>query len=292
MVSSEIRIKNLGLPNIFGYCSVMLGDKASSADNQQERLHLLNSDEESSETTCQISSCDESLSKLLGMLYTDGCVSPRHKSSWRIYFSSSSFTLIREFRRNIRSVFGLDLKRVRISKVGNRLWKAVVDSGEIGSFLVDTFGTFRTLNFCNGGVTDAKLPISYLERGRTAVPFLRSAFSCDGGVCFYAANTNKGRFLIRNVFLACSHDGLRRDYHHLLKMLGISSLNDCCDKKVKITGRGNIIAFRDVIGFIAGVRVTKHSKCWCNTQKNEVLKALIESYDNPRKYLSFIDNHK
>ena len=65
----------------------MVSENVSSADNQQERPHLqLNclSNEESSETTRQMSQYDDSLCTLLGLLYTDGCVSPKYKSSWRL----------------------------------------------------------------------------------------------------------------------------------------------------------------------------------------------------------------
>lgn len=61
---------------------------AKLPDNQQERLRLIH--EESSETTCQMSQINEELAILLGILFTDGCVSHKGKRSWRLYFVNKS----------------------------------------------------------------------------------------------------------------------------------------------------------------------------------------------------------
>src|SRR5688572_30508737 len=93
----------------------------------------------SSETTRQIPHLTKELAILLALLYTDGCVSPKGKHSWRIYFACTSEYLITLFRKCMLSSFELATSRVRIGYTVDGLTKAVVDSKEIGHELVSTF---------------------------------------------------------------------------------------------------------------------------------------------------------
>lgn len=240
----------------------------------------------SSETIRQIPQISRKLAILLGLLFTDGCVSPKGKS-WRIYFAVISQELVDLFRDCMVSVFDLEPARVRIGFTRDGRVRAIVDSKEIGNWLVDTFGTFRTLKFENGELTLAKLPISLLESSGYAADFLRAAFSCDGGVSFYPARRSGRdggtRWLIRTVFLACSHPQLRRDYLKLLSGLGIRAREVAKDGKLKIETEANIRLFQEKVGFIPGVRVTGNSKFWNGYEKNAVLQLLTDSYGAPAK---------
>ncbi|MGB9613343.1 MAG: hypothetical protein ACPL4K_04100, partial [Candidatus Margulisiibacteriota bacterium] len=163
------------------------GKNASSADNQQETLPLLNSGRGSSETIRQILQMNKEPVSLLGILFTDGCVSPKGVNSWRIYFANKSETLIELFQECIVKVFNLDVNRVRIGKTKDGFLGAVVDSKEIGNWLTTKFGNFRTLKFKNGKFPKIQLPISELRESGYTKEFLKVAFSCDGGLCFYPA---------------------------------------------------------------------------------------------------------
>lgn len=240
----------------------------------------------SSETIRRIPHMNRELAILLGLLYTDGCVS-RKGQSWRIYFAVKSQALVNLFRNCMVDVFALERNRVRIGTTKDGLTKAIVNSKEVGNWLVSRFGTFRTLKFTNGEVPPAKLPVSLLKSSGYVTDFLRAAFSCDGGVSFYTAKRDGRdggtRWLIRTVFLACAHPQLRRDYLRLLSQLGIRVREVAKDGKLKIETERDIRLFQERIGFTAGVRVTGNSKFWNGHEKNEVLQLLIASYGQPSK---------
>ncbi|MDI6603029.1 MAG: hypothetical protein QME57_02845 [Patescibacteria group bacterium] len=146
--------------------------------------------------------------------------------------------LIKLFRDCMTRLFGLDIGRVRIRKRSDGFLKVIVDSKEIGNYLVTYFGNFRRLKFKNGKLPNVKLPVSQLLESGYTSEFLRVVFSCDGGLCFYPAYRAGWRggtkWLIRTIFLACNHQRLRNDYMHLLKMLGIKARNVHKDGKIKI----------------------------------------------------------
>ena len=227
----------------------------------------------------------KNLASLLAILFTDASVSPKKKNSWRIYFLNSSEVLIKIFRDCIVDVFGIDQARVRMSRYQDGFYRAVVNSKEIGNCLVSRFGTFRTLKYENGELPCTKLPIDQLIASKVVSEFLKVAFSCDGGLCFYPAyrEGNRGgtQWLIRTIFLTCHHNQLRENYIFLLQSLGIQARNVVKDGKIKIEDEKNIRKFQELIGFVKGVAVTKHSKFWRQYQKQDLLNLMISSYENP-----------
>lgn len=261
-----------------------MSENAIVADNQQGRLRLKIG--EPSETIRQTLRMNKELAILLGLLFTDGCISPKGKS-WRIYFSNKSQTLIDLFRDSIIKVFYLDERRVLLGKTSNGFLKAVVNSKEIGNQLVSQFGTFRTLMFGNVEETAAKLPVDELLDNGCAQEFLRAAFSCDGGLSFYPASrkgkTRDVKWLIRTLFLSCKHSSLRKDYIELLRAFNIDARNVPGDGKVKIETKSDIQKFHREIGFLESVAVTDHSKYWRNNPKQQVLELMVSSYEEPSK---------
>lgn len=255
-------------------------ENASSAGNQQETLLKSKG---SSETTRQIS--QKNLAILLAFLFTDGCVSAREKHSWRIYFASTSQHLLELFTECITSAFRLEKSRVHIRYRKDGTAAAIVDSKEIGNYLVTTFGGFRTLRFANGELPAAQLPISFLHDNGYIRHFLQAAFTCDGGLCLYPARREGSRggtqWLIRTVFLACAHPNLRKDYMYLLSALGITAREVAADGKIKIETEKNIRRFAAKVGFVPGVQVTANSKYWRGQEKQRVLELMIASYANP-----------
>ncbi len=74
---------------------------------------------------------------LIGLLYTDGCLSPKGKSSWRFYFSNKSERLVAIFRESMMQCFALPASRVRLGTTNDGLYRALVDSKEAGARLTE-----------------------------------------------------------------------------------------------------------------------------------------------------------
>lgn len=228
---------------------------------------------------------NKQLATLIGLLYTDGCLSPKGKSSWRFYFSNKSERLVAVFRDCMMRCFALPSSRIRLGMTNDGLYRALVDSKEIGDNLTNRFGTFRTLRYRNSELPKAHVPVEELLQHNVAEDFLRAAFSCDGGVNLYVARragTQSGtQWLIRGVYLACAHPQLRSEYCKLLCTLGITARNVAGDGKIKIETEKDIRAFHQKIGFIDGVHITHTSKFWPSIEKQKLLEHVIQSYDAP-----------
>ena len=196
---------------------------------------------------------------LLGILYTDGCLSRKSKNAWRFYLSNTSYEIIQIFKNCMVDLFKLDIKRIRISKRqvnGKPFYKAIVDSALCGEFLNSKYGTFRTLAYKNIEGKEiypqTKLPFNKESDHKIICKFLKTAFSCDGGINLYVAKSKFGyKFLIRNAYLACKHPQLQKDYHNLLKIVGIKSKIIYKDWKILIQGRDELNKFEEKVGFIS-----------------------------------------
>ena len=220
---------------------------------------------------------------LIGMLYTDGCLSPKYKNSWRFYFSNKSERLVAIFRDCMMQVFGLPSSRVLIGKTNDGLYRAIVNSKEIGNAVTQRFGTFRTLRYKSGQFPKARLPVEELLQYNVAKDFLRAAFSCDGGVSLYVAHdkNDRTRALIRGVYLACVHPVLRAQYCELLAALDIKSRNIAGDGRIKIYTQEDVRIFHRKVGFLGGVHVTHTSRFWPSIEKQKLLEKVVQSYDEP-----------
>lgn len=230
---------------------------------------------------------DPNEATLLGILYTDGCLSPKSKNGWRFYLGNTSWQIIEAFKKSFIELFNLPEKRIRISQKivnGKPFYKAVVDDMRIGRLLTDKYGTFRTLRYLseiNGSIyPPASLP-NKLKDPSIICQFLRVAFSCDGGVNLYVAR-NKYTWLIRNVYLACQHPTLIKQYYLLLKKVGIVAKILWQDELIRIQCKHNLEVFANKIGFMEGVRITQHSAYWQGVEKQKVLHLLLASYGNPK----------
>lgn len=263
-----------------------MSNNATSAVNQQGSSLSASGGYSPSETIRRIPQMNRNLAMLLGMLFTDGCVSP-NGNSWRIYFANKSKSLVDLFQECIIEIFGLSANRVLKGITADGLFRAVINSKEIGNYLVDTFGTFRTLKFKDGRLPKTKLPVLELLASDCTGDFLRVAFSCDGGLCFYPARRGGSlggtKWLIRTVFLACAHPRLRADYMFLLKSLGIEAREVVGDRKIKLETGDSIKKFHRMVGFVKGVKSSSHSKFWVGYAKQDVLELMIASYDNPSR---------
>src|SRR3989338_2749137 len=238
---------------------ISLTDNVSSAENQQETPMLLSEDPQRLYAKCPTEKkITEEEAILLGILYTDGCLSKKSKSCWRFYLSNTSFKIIQTFKDCMIKIFGLDSRRIRIRQqiVNDKpFYKAVVDSAYCGTYLTAKYGTFRTLAFKGTGGEKiypfARLPFTSEMDFHLISLFLKAAFSCDGGVNLYAAKSKSNyRFLIRNAYLACHHPQLQLDYQKLLGTLGVKSKILMRDNRILLQGEEGLRGFRDKVGFL------------------------------------------
>ena len=258
-------------------------ENASSADNQQatpwetwESPQRLYAEYPNGKAT------------LLGILYTDGCLSKMSKYTWRFYLGNTSLEIIIVFRACMMNIFGLDSQKIRIAQKmvnGKPYYKAVVNSGHYGNQLIAQYGTFRTLAYKDENGEKlypyAHLPFNTSSNQKEVSDFLRAAFSCDGGVNLYIGKSKTGyKSLIRNVFLSCHHPKLQHDYCDLLSSLEIKARLLLKDNKIRIERREDLQKFQEKVGFLKGVKITQHSKYWQGWEKNIVLDLALSSYGN------------
>jgi hypothetical protein len=242
----------------------------------------------------------EAYARLIGILYTDGCVSPKAVSSWRLIVSNNSLSVVDEFGKSIEECFGKSLRR----SVRGCLNVGVLDSKEIGTQLIKQHQTFRT-EACAAGqgcpslrggrkschscepiyldgvqYPPASLP-DFSSTGEISA-FLQAAFSCDGGVNLYVAHRGNIRWLIRNTYLACKHPILIHQYAGLLLHLGIKSRVMANDWRVLIQGRKALEQFSQWVGFLPNSIIGANSKFWHTRTKSDVLELLLQSYGDPQ----------
>lgn len=225
---------------------------------------------------------------LLGILYTDGCLSPKGKNGWRFYLGSTSWEIIQTFKRCLMQVLNLPEKRIRISQklVNNKpFYKAVADDAAAGKLLTNKYGTFRTLKYSSGIFPSTKLPEELFKDFKIASQFLKIAFSCDGGINLYVAR-NKYTWLIRNVYLSCHHPTLIQQYYLLLRKVGVEAKILLKDNLIRIQGKENLKSFLQKVGFMEGVKITQSSAYWQGFEKQKLLRLAIASYGNPRKIIN------
>lgn len=231
----------------------------------------------------------DELVTLIALLYTDGGISKHRMNSWRIFFANTSIRAIEIFRDCLVKIFGIAANRVKVRKTFSRYYFATLTSKEIGSYLVNRFGGFRTLKYQNGTYPSVNIPTTEIIKSGRAQVFLRTVFSMDGGVKFYTAKSKNGtQWLERCITLACHHPKLRRQYTELLKAVGVNAINIYSDKVIKIRRRENFEKFIRKISFLPGIKTTRHSKFWVGVEKNKVLRMMVDSYLNPSKYLSLL----
>jgi len=241
----------------------------------------------------------EAYARLVGILMTDGCVSPKG-TSWRVIVSNNSIPIVDAFEEAVQSCFGKSVRRFMRDKLN----VGVLDSKEIGQELVDSYGTFRTeacragqgCPFLRGGRRPCRdcTPIlfEHIQYPPATIPefestgevssFLQAAFSCDGGVNLYVARRGHTKWLIRNVYLACKHPTLIQQYAGLLARMGIKGRIKFKDWRILIQGRIPITRFASLVGFLPGSVIGANSPFWCNRTKSEILDLVLESYGNPR----------
>ena len=107
---------------------------------------------------------------LLGILYTDGCLSKKSKNCWRFYLSNTSFEIIQTFKDCMVNLFDLDSQRIRISEKtvnGKPFYKELVNyisSGSIIPILLEKENAISDLRELIGNTDPAKAAPDTIRR--------------------------------------------------------------------------------------------------------------------------------
>jgi hypothetical protein len=240
------------------------------------------------------------LSTLIGLILSDGGISFSHNNA-EIFFTNTSEKLIEIFTSISKELFGVEPK---IRRKAGKFFQINLPSKNAANFLLSLINTGRKKR-CNRvpicpklkGMTNGscivcspikirndifpliKLPDFIKNDRQNKIEFLKAMFSCDGGVALFPRR-GKGKLRIeREVFLACKHPLLREMVIELLSSLGIQAKNDEKKNKVLIRDFENMRKFKDIIGFIDGVLVTRNSKTWRNFEKNKILDIALKTFE-------------
>src|SRR3989344_6971952 len=122
-----------------------MSENVFSADNQQETHRKVGILRDYTPNTM-----DEKLVALIAFLFTDGGMSKHGVESWRIYFANSSMPAVEMFKGLLVDIFKIPPIRIQVKPRYGHHYFVKLTSKEVGNFLFERFGTFRTLKFENG----------------------------------------------------------------------------------------------------------------------------------------------
>lgn len=212
------------------------------------------------------------LARMVGMLLTDGGLSLISGKKWRIHFTSSSETFVKEFENLVKQLFNL-----RTAKdYRNGAWKAQAwVSEKVKNELIAYSPTYRTLSK-EGRETEAKIPEFIASSPELAREFLKYAFTGDGTVAFQIGKARYGYRFDRNVRIFCEHASLRKQYSELLAKLGYRPA--MLENGVLLRKPENVKKFSEEIGFVEGVKISGNG-LWKGITKSQLLRFAANSYN-------------
>jgi hypothetical protein len=225
------------------------------------------------------------LGMLIGLLLTDGSVntSGGHKN---IAFTNRSEVLHQIFKEKMQRVFGVSKFQEWRDKRWNNVKTTFLRSAKIFKILHSIVPSFRTKPLSDGTFSPAKIPefVFNLEE-KVIAEILKLMFSADGCVCLGVTwnKTDKRWQIRRMVKFACRHPKIKEQVSSLLKKLGIG--NKIKPDGIVIWRKEDILKFKEKIGFVDGVEVTKNSKNWEGFEKNKILNLAIKSFELKKKDL-------
>lgn len=218
------------------------------------------------------------LSRLIGLLLTDGGLSQISGKRWRIHFTSSSEEFIAEFGNLVKELFNLKTAK----DFRNGAWKAQAwISQKAKDELTRYSPSYRTLQI-KGKETEAKIPDFILRNESLGKEFLRYAFTGDGTVTICIGKAKYGFKLDRCVKLSCKHPNLRKQYIELLQNLGFKPR--ASKREIVLRKPENIVRFAREIGFVEGVKISGNG-LWKGITKAELLRFAANSYNLELKNL-------
>jgi len=239
---------------------------------------------------------EKELATISALLLTDGGVSKISKNQWEIFVTSKSNEILKLFEKNIVKIFHKKTTRI-INK--NGVIKSRVCDKKIGEILLKLSPSFRTRS-CS------KFPICPLMKGKQNKPckkcesqngfppviipdfillgkdkeirnlVIRVAMSTDGCIEFHENKLKNKQWFQRRLSFRCHNPNLLDQWSQLFRGLGFKIKKT--EKEIRITGKDQLIKFRNEIGFLKNVEVQR-SKNWKGFTKNNVLDRAIESFN-------------
>jgi hypothetical protein len=235
------------------------------------------------------------LGVVIGLLLTDGWVS-KNKSSWQIGFTNRSEELHELFKEKIKKIFG-DVHFTTTPNSKNKGIKVTtLTSKKIGDFLHSFTPSFRKKAFTNGTFSNCKLPDFFFNLSKEEIKQVLSAmFSADGGVTLSVGwrkrnvkcRINEGWEIKREIILGCKNPRIKKQIIKLLEKLGFNPREDKI--KIVLEKKRDIIKFKNEIGFIDGVKISK-SNTWKGFEKNQILDLAIKTMELKKKDLKQFKN--
>ncbi len=249
------------------------------------------------------------LTILAGYLLTDGGITSRGKKGWTIYFRNKDKQIIDSFRKQLflcsgkngyvtKRTDGTDFVRLHSQNLANRLFtlsksyrtKACENfpvckhlSGKRSSCL-----KFGTITIEGIQYPKAQIPDIVFRSEKLAKDFLKIYASCDGGISVTNTKNRRGsKFLVRKIFISVKHPTLNNQLTNLLKKIGFSPSQ--YKDQIRLTRKEDILKFQREIGFIEGSKISNDSKFLSGFEKNFILEKVIESYNNPKNLLDFLE---
>ena len=179
------------------------------------------------------------LSRVLGHLFFDGCVSMKiHNHMYRVSYTNSSLELVNLFSDYVKELFGLTPQKITIKKVKINAYTVVFCSKKLHKYLLTISSTYSTSY-------DIGIPkiILYSKNLNVKFAFLRSFWADEGSVC-------KDRFVVTG---SSKSKKMIYDLKKLHEDIGISPrvyYSRCKDDyELRISSLENLVLFERKIGF-------------------------------------------
>ena len=224
------------------------------------------------------------LGVLVGLLLTDGCVSFSSRS-WKITFSGKSKELLELFKQKMKSLFGIQKFSEWTDEFGVKSLQ--VRQKQVASQLLSLVPTFRTKPFKDGTFPLVKLPeffhtlpISDLSK------VMQAMFSADGSIVLGVKwrKDKKTWVFTRRVCLTSVTPSLKEQVTQILEeKFGMKP--QIWKHDVVLERKSDIMKFKQLIGFVEGVQISKKSKVWEGFDKTQILDLAIKTLDLKKKDL-------
>ncbi len=234
---------------------------------------------------------------LVPFLLSDGGMSPKGKAGWLIYFRNNDKNLVDYFVGFLEKVA---TNKIQIKKRADNSYMVRVNDKALGNELEKVCFSFRTrpcieYPYCPGvrngrtcnkaeenGYHKIIFPKEFYNDDILRKLFLKIYFSCDGGV---SITSSKGKypFLVRKVFVSVKNPSLVNNIRDLL--VGAGFVPMAYQGQIRLTTKGDIERFNKEIGFVDGTLVGGNSIKFRGYEKNQLLRMLIESYQNPKGFV-------
>ncbi len=228
---------------------------------------------------------------LVGLLLTDGCVSFGSRS-WRITFSGKSEELLELFKQKMKSLFGIQKFSEWTDEFGVKSLQ--VRQKQVASQLLTLVPTFRTKPFKDGTFPLVKLPefFSTLQISELA-EIIQAMFSADGSIVLGVKWRKDKRMWVftRRVCLTSVTPSLKEQVAQILEeKFGMKP--QIWKHDVVLERKLDIIKFKQLIGFVEGVQISKKSKIWEGFDKTQILDLAIKTFDLKKRDLQGFESRE